>query len=91
MTVLIWLMTAVHIVVALVLIILVLMQKSSDQGVGAAFGGAHFDAELGKLVVGVTDAAKLAEVRATGAQARIVAHSSGELDAVAAELDRNNK
>ncbi|GAB2648478.1 S1 family peptidase [Saccharopolyspora gloriosae] len=54
---------------------------------GAAFGGAHFDAELGKLVVGVTDAAKLAEVRSTGAQARVVAHSSGELDAVKAELD----
>ena len=37
--VLIWLLTAVHVVVAVFLIILVLMQKSQDQGVGAAFGG----------------------------------------------------
>jgi len=35
----IWLLTAIHVLVALVLVILVLMQKSSEQGVGAAFGG----------------------------------------------------
>lgn len=39
MNILIWLLTGVHVLVALVLIVLVLMQKSSDQGVGAAFGG----------------------------------------------------
>jgi preprotein translocase subunit SecG len=39
MNILIGLLTAVHIVVALILIVLVLMQKSSEQGVGAAFGG----------------------------------------------------
>ena len=39
MNILIWVLTAIHIVVATVLVILVLMQKSSDQGVGAAFGG----------------------------------------------------
>ena len=39
MNVLIGLLTAVHVLVALVLIILVLMQKSSEQGIGAAFGG----------------------------------------------------
>jgi preprotein translocase subunit SecG len=36
---LIGLMTAIHVIVALFLIGLVLMQKSPDQGVGAAFGG----------------------------------------------------
>src|ERR1043166_6031794 len=39
MNVLIGLLTAVHVTVALVLVILVLMQKSSEQGIGAAFGG----------------------------------------------------
>src|SRR5712664_2837394 len=36
---LIGLLTAVHILIALFVIVLVLMQKSSEQGVGAAFGG----------------------------------------------------
>ena len=38
-SVLIAILTVVHILVALFLIVLVLMQKSSEQGVGAAFGG----------------------------------------------------
>jgi len=32
-------LTAIHVLVAVFLIVLVLMQKSSEQGVGAAFGG----------------------------------------------------
>jgi preprotein translocase subunit SecG len=39
MSILIVLLTAVHVLVALFVIVLVLMQKSSEQGVGAAFGG----------------------------------------------------
>jgi preprotein translocase subunit SecG len=39
MSVLIGILTAIHVLVALFLIVLVLMQKSSDQGIGAAFGG----------------------------------------------------
>jgi len=39
MNVLIGILTAIHVLVALALIGLVLMQKSSDQGIGAAFGG----------------------------------------------------
>lgn len=39
MNILIGFLTVVHVVVALFMIILVLMQKSKDQGVGAAFGG----------------------------------------------------
>lgn len=39
MNILIWILTTIHVVVAAVLVVLVLMQKSSDQGVGAAFGG----------------------------------------------------
>ena len=47
MNVMIWLLTAVHILVALFLIVLVLMQKSQDQGVGAAFGGGVTDSVFG--------------------------------------------
>jgi preprotein translocase subunit SecG len=39
MNILIGILTIVHVVVALFVIVLVLMQKSSEQGVGAAFGG----------------------------------------------------
>jgi preprotein translocase subunit SecG len=39
MSILIGILTAIHVLVALFLIVLVLMQKSSDQGIGAAFGG----------------------------------------------------
>jgi preprotein translocase subunit SecG len=39
MNILIWILTTIHVIVAAVLVVLVLMQKSSDQGVGAAFGG----------------------------------------------------
>jgi preprotein translocase subunit SecG len=39
--------TAVHIVVALFVILLVLMQKSSEQGVGAAFGGGMTETVFG--------------------------------------------
>jgi preprotein translocase subunit SecG len=45
--VLIWLLTTVHVVVALFLIVLVLMQKSSEQGVGAAFGGGVTETAFG--------------------------------------------
>ena len=47
MNVLIWILTAVHIIVALFLVVLVLMQKSQDQGVGAAFGGGVTDSVFG--------------------------------------------
>jgi preprotein translocase subunit SecG len=39
MNILIGFVTIVHVLVALFVIVLVLMQKSSEQGVGAAFGG----------------------------------------------------
>ncbi len=47
MGILIGFLTAVHILVALFLLVLVLMQKSKDQGVGAAFGGATTEAVFG--------------------------------------------
>jgi len=47
MSVLIGLLTAVHVLVALFVILLVLMQKSSEQGVGAAFGGGMTETVFG--------------------------------------------
>jgi preprotein translocase subunit SecG len=47
MNILIWILTAIHIMTAVVLVVLVLMQKSSEQGVGAAFGGQMTEAVFG--------------------------------------------
>ncbi|APU12480.1 MULTISPECIES: S1 family peptidase [Actinoalloteichus] len=54
---------------------------------GTTFGGAVFDAELGKLVVGVTDAASADAVRAAGAVPTVVEFSASELDAIKAQID----
>ena len=47
MSILIGILTAVHVLVALFLIVLVLMQKSSEQGIGAAFGGGMTETVFG--------------------------------------------
>ena len=47
MSILIGILTAVHVLVALFVILLVLMQKSSEQGVGAAFGGGMTETVFG--------------------------------------------
>ena len=47
MSILIGFLTVIHVLVALFMIILVLMQKSKDQGVGAAFGGGVTDTVFG--------------------------------------------
>jgi preprotein translocase subunit SecG len=47
MNVLIGILTAIHVVVAVFLIVLVLMQKSQDQGIGAAFGGGMTETVFG--------------------------------------------
>jgi preprotein translocase subunit SecG len=47
MSILILILTAIHIVVAVFVILLVLMQKSSEQGVGAAFGGGMTETVFG--------------------------------------------
>jgi preprotein translocase subunit SecG len=47
MSILIGILTALHVMVALFLIVLVLMQKSSEQGVGAAFGGGMTETVFG--------------------------------------------
>ncbi|MGD0016865.1 MAG: preprotein translocase subunit SecG [Verrucomicrobiia bacterium] len=47
MNALIGILTVIHVCVALFLIVLVLMQKSSEQGVGAAFGGGFTESVFG--------------------------------------------
>jgi streptogrisin C len=47
-----------------------------------SFGGAYFDSATGKLVVGVTDAARSEQVRAAGAEVRQVAFSTKQLNGV---------
>lgn len=55
---------------------------------GSSFGGAWFDSSAGKLVVAVTDASKVSQVNAAGADARVVQRSASQLDAVKATLDQ---
>lgn len=57
------------------------------KSLGTTFGGAWLNADASALVVGVTDRAAVAEVRAAGAQAQLVARSEAQLDAVKARLD----
>jgi streptogrisin C len=59
--------------------------QTLDGRLGDDFGGAWI--EEGRLVVAVTDAAKAAEVTATGAEAKVVRHSAAELDAMVADLN----
>jgi streptogrisin D len=54
---------------------------------GTRTAGAYYDAQLGKMVVTVTDAATAASVEATGAVARKVEHSGAELARITSTLD----
>ncbi|ARQ68525.1 S1 family peptidase [Streptomyces marincola] len=58
-------------------------QPAARDAAGDAFAGAWFDPAAGSLVVAVTDPAAARDVRETGAQTRLVAHSAAELDATA--------
>ncbi|KEI43211.1 S1 family peptidase [Saccharopolyspora rectivirgula] len=60
-----------------------LQQQLSDD----VYGGAYYDAELGKLVVGVTDQSALEQVRATGAEGRVVTFSEKQLNDVVEQLN----
>jgi streptogrisin C len=55
---------------------------------GATFGGAWLSADGSRLVVGITDPARAATVRAAGAEPRVVARSERQLDAAKSALDR---
>ena len=52
------------------------------------FGGSYYDADTGTLVVGVTEASALDDVRAAGAKAKLVDASIDELNTAVDRLDR---
>ncbi|MFG3039791.1 S1 family peptidase [Streptomyces sp. NPDC048330] len=63
------------------------VEKAARRSAGAAYGGSWFDAATGRLVVAVTDRTEEAEVRALGADTRLVRHSAAALDRAKARLD----
>lgn len=65
------------------------VDRTLRNSLAGAFGGSHYDAELGELVVGVTEQDRMGEVEAKGAEARLVEHSSTELVSIAEELNSN--
>ncbi|MCK2239595.1 MULTISPECIES: S1 family peptidase [unclassified Crossiella] len=61
---------------------------AAESAAGESLGGSWFDPGRGKLVVAVTDPAKAAAVRATGAEAVPVTHSAQVLDRAKTALDQ---
>jgi len=58
-----------------------------QRALGDAYAGAWYDITTGLLVVNVTDDKALEQAAAAGADARLVAHSLGELNEIKAKLD----
>ncbi|CAM3011304.1 S1 family peptidase [Saccharomonospora xinjiangensis] len=63
------------------------VHETVSERLGSDFAGAHYDAERGTLVVGVTDAAEFSEVREAGATPRLVEHTVADLESAAEKLD----
>lgn len=63
------------------------LQGTARSAAGSSFGGSWYDADSGRLTVAVTDSARTGDVRATGAEVRVVDHTARELDAVKEQLD----
>ncbi|WP_328940747.1 S1 family peptidase [Streptomyces sp. NBC_00250] len=63
------------------------VESEARKTAGGSYGGAWFDARTGRLVVALTDRDEEAEVRALGADTRLVRHSAGALDRAKARLD----
>ncbi|WP_326949069.1 S1 family peptidase [Amycolatopsis sp. NBC_01307] len=63
-------------------------QHTLGGSLGSAFGLSWLDTTTGGLVVGTTDAARAAQIRAAGATPKVVRHSASELKGVQSTLDR---
>ncbi|MFJ9933909.1 S1 family peptidase [Streptomyces virginiae] len=63
------------------------VEETARQAAGGAYGGSWYEPSTGRLVVAVTDHAEEAEVRALGADTRLVRHSAAALDRAKARLD----
>ncbi|MFJ8085597.1 S1 family peptidase [Streptomyces sp. NPDC096205] len=62
-------------------------EKAARTAAGKAYGGSWFEPSSGRLVVALTDRAKAPEVRALGADTRLVRHSAAALDRAKSRLD----
>ncbi|MGC0327335.1 streptogrisin C [Streptomyces sp. SAI-170] len=62
-------------------------EKAARTAAGKAYGGSWFESSSGRLVVALTDRAKAPEVRALGADTRLVRHSAAALDRAKSRLD----
>ncbi|MFF8293289.1 S1 family peptidase [Streptomyces sp. NPDC016309] len=65
----------------------VTVERQARRHAGSAYGGSWFDPAKGRLVVALTDRAKVRGVRALGADTRIVRHDAALLDRVKSRLD----
>ncbi|GHC68237.1 serine protease [Streptomyces flavofungini] len=63
-------------------------ERAARKAAGAAFAGAWFDEKRGGLTVAVTRRGARADVRATGADVRLVEHSAAALDTAKARVDK---
>ena len=67
------------------------VEKRLKSKLGSAFAGAWIPSGAARLTVAVTDASAASAVRAEGADARVVAHSSADLASTRAALDKRAK
>ncbi|MGW5849075.1 S1 family peptidase [Streptomyces sp. NPDC055254] len=63
------------------------VETPARQAAGDAYGGSWYEPATGRLVVALTDRTEEVEVRALGADTRIVQHSAAALDRAKARLD----
>ncbi|WP_426368378.1 S1 family peptidase [Streptomyces sp. E-08] len=63
------------------------VEQAARRAAGSAYGGSWFDPATGRLVVAVTDPARESEVRALGADTRLVRYGAAALGRAAARLD----
>jgi streptogrisin C len=63
------------------------LDEALRASLGQAYAGSSYNAKTGRLVVTVSDATQLGEVRAAGADARLGKHSKARLDAIKNKLD----
>ncbi len=62
-------------------------EKAARAAAGRAYGGSWYEASTGRVVVALTDGAKVDDVRELGADTRLVKHSAAALDRAKSRLD----
>ncbi|MFC3449506.1 S1 family peptidase [Amycolatopsis speibonae] len=67
------------------------LEQSLASALAGSFGGASYNEATGKLRVGVTDAAKLGQVLAGGAEAELVRFSAAQLDSTVDKLNAGER